>query len=60
MNNMMVAYTKEASKEKKTRQHKGCVSTVQKCANKGIKAKGKSEIPFKLEGDIRRPDYSST
>jgi hypothetical protein len=58
--NMMVAYAKVSSKEKNETILKEalCNGVV---VNKGIKAKGKSEIPFfKLEGDMYLvTDYSS-
>lgn len=58
--NMMVAYAKVASKEKNETVLKE-VLTNGLVLNKGIKAKGKSEIPFfKLEGDMYLvTDYSS-
>ncbi|WP_310558165.1 hypothetical protein [Flavobacterium sp.] len=58
--NMMVAYAKVASKEKSDAVLKD-VLTNGVVVNKGIKAKGKSEIPFfKLEGDMYLvTDYSS-
>jgi hypothetical protein len=58
--NMMVAYAKVASKEKSDTVLKE-VLTNGVVVNKGIKAKGKSEIPFfKLEGDMYLvTDYSS-
>lgn len=58
--NMMVAYAKVASKEKSDSVLKD-VLTNGIVVNKGIKSKGKSEIPFfKLEGDMYLvTDYSS-
>lgn len=58
--NMMVAYAKVASKEKNETVLKEAL-TNGVVVNKGIKAKGKSEIPFfKLEGDMYLvSDYSS-
>jgi hypothetical protein len=58
--NMMVAYAKVSSKEKNETILKEALSNGL-VVNKGIKAKGKSEIPFfKLEGDMYLvTDYSS-
>lgn len=58
--NMMVAYAKVSSKEKNETILKEALSNGV-VVNKGIKAKGKSEIPFfKLEGDMYLvTDYSS-
>ncbi|MBG6188201.1 hypothetical protein [Flavobacterium sp. CAN_S2] len=58
--NMMVAYAKVASKEKSDAVLKDALANGV-VVNKGIKAKGKSEIPFfKLEGDMYLvTDYSS-
>ncbi|MBF2709094.1 hypothetical protein [Flavobacterium soyangense] len=58
--NMMVAYAKVASKEKSDAVLKDVLNNGV-VVNKGIKAKGKSEIPFfKLEGDMYLvTDYSS-
>jgi hypothetical protein len=58
--NMMVAYAKVSSKEKNETVLKDALSNGV-VVNKGIKAKGKSEIPFfKLEGDMYLvTDYSS-
>lgn len=58
--NMMVAYAKVSSKEKNESILKEALSNGV-VVNKGIKAKGKSEIPFfKLEGDMYLvTDYSS-
>lgn len=58
--NMMVAYAKVASKEKSDAILKDALANGV-VVNKGIKAKGKSEIPFfKLEGDMYLvTDYSS-
>jgi len=57
--NMMVAYAKVSSKEKSDTVLKDAL-TDGVVVNKGIKAKGKSEIPFfKLEGDMYLvTDYS--
>ncbi|HAH56362.1 MAG TPA: hypothetical protein DCM02_14040 [Flavobacterium sp.] len=58
--NMMVAYAKVASKEKNETVLKDVLNNGL-VVNKGIKAKGKTEIPFfKLEGDMYLvTDYSS-
>jgi hypothetical protein len=58
--NMMVAYAKVASKEKNETVLKDVLNNGY-VVNKGIKAKGKTEIPFfKLEGDMYLvTDYSS-
>lgn len=58
--NMMVAYAKVASKEKNETVLKDVLNNGI-VVNKGIKAKGKTEIPFfKLEGDMYLvTDYSS-
>lgn len=57
---MMVAYAKVSSKEKNETVLKDALSNGV-VFNKGIKAKGKAEIPFfKLEGDMYLvTDYSS-
>ena len=57
--NMMVAYSRVASKEKSESTLKEALENGV-VVNKGIKAKGKSEIPFfKLEGDMYLvTDYS--
>ena len=57
---MMVAYAKVASKEKNENTLKEVLANGV-VVNKGIKAKGKTEIPFfKLEGDMYLvADYSS-
>lgn len=58
--NMMVSYSKVASDEKNETVLKDVIKNGV-VANKGIKAKGKSDIPFfKLEGDMYLvADYSS-
>lgn len=58
--NMMVAYAKVSSKEKSETVLKDVLSNGL-VVNKGIKAKGKTEIPFfKLEGDMYLvTDYST-